>query len=192
MASLHRFQSIGCLMDGVSTDEPSDARASRGQRPSRGLPAGVTEQWRSGITSEGNHNHPETDFTTEDPVYWFAGQHEVQDLPAPLRTAFARLVVRTLPLLTDAHKRSTWKRQRPGGSNTVIETPLASFLTNANWVPVAVPPGTVREFRPPSESWYVGAEDTMAAAYSPLVEPPLRALMNSVEVGDRHWKPLDS
>ena len=126
----------------------------------------------------------------KDPVYWFAGQHEVAGLSARLRRAYARLVMLTTPSLKDAHKRSTWSRDRAGGLSTVIETPLWSFLTLADWVPVQVPSETARDFRPPFESWYVGVEDNMAAAYSPLVDPPLRTLMDSADVGERHWKQL--
>lgn len=154
------------------------------------LPAGVLEQWAAGITATGNSHHPETYFSTRDPVYWFAGQHEVADLPARLRSAYARLVILTAPYLTEIHQRSTWSRDRPNGWTTTVETPLFCFLTNASWVPIAVPNEPTREFRPPSDAWYVGVADNMAASYSPLVDSRLRRLMDSSEVGERHWRPL--
>jgi len=168
-----------------------NAEVIAGDGAPAGLPAGVIEQWHDGITSTGNAHHPETYFTTSDPVYWFAGQHEVAKLSARLRSAYARLVMRTTPSLTEAHKRSTWSRDRAGGWPTFVETPLWSFLTLADWVPVAVPNETAREFRTPAQSWYVGVEDTMAAAYSPLVDSRLRTLMDSAEIGERRWRQLD-
>jgi hypothetical protein len=154
------------------------------------VPAGVVEQWAAGITSAGNTNHPWTYFTTKDPIYWFAGQHEIAKVSARLRYAYARLLILTTPSLTTAHMRSTWSRDRTGGWNTIIQTPLWSFLTLSNWVPVAAPRESTRAFRPPTETWYVGTEDNMAAAYSPLVDSRLRTLMDSAEIGERHWKQL--
>lgn len=154
------------------------------------VPAGVVQQWAGGITTTGNVNHPYTNFSTRSPVYWFAGQHEVGELSGRLRRAYARLVVLSVPSLKDTHFRSTWSRDSGGGIPTHVETPLGSFLTLGEWVPVAIPTETSRQFQPPFETWYVGVEDTMAAAYSPLIEPALRTLMSLDLGGERYRKQL--
>lgn len=154
------------------------------------VPAGVIDQWTHGITNQGNNHHPYTDFTTRDPVYWFAGQHEIADHPARLRRDYARLVLLTLPTMSDQHFWSTWRRDRSGGVETYIESPILAFLTAAEWVPVTVPGTAEPEFATPGASWYVGVEDQIAAAYSPLIEPNVRTLIAVVEPSCQHWKDI--
>ena len=154
------------------------------------LTAVVREQWAAGISALGNENHPETDFSTKDPAYWFAGQGEIADLSTRLRLAYSRLVILTASSITEQQRFSTWTRLRGGGWTTTIETPLWSFLTTAEWLPLAVPGERDRVFASPSESWYVGREDEMAASYSPLIDSRVRRLMETVDGEGRQWKRL--
>ncbi|MGW5191740.1 sacsin N-terminal ATP-binding-like domain-containing protein [Kribbella sp. NPDC004138] len=144
-----------------------------------GVPAGVVEQWRDGLDETGNWSHPDTAFTTTDPLYWFLGQHEVGLLPGRLRSRYAHLVVRTLPALKPAHRVSTWKRRQPYGTDSRIPTPLACFIDSQAWVPNQRG-GEEPAFRRPDRSWYAAIEDQMAAYYSPLVEARLRRTLESL------------
>lgn len=117
------------------------------------LPPAVVEQWKSGISTAGNWNHPETDFTAKSPLYWLMGQGECDALPVVLRSAYARLALMTVPLLSDEHRRTTWRRQRPGGITTDVETPLWAHLKHSAWVPVQQPGGGPADFLTPAETW---------------------------------------
>lgn len=163
-----------------------------------GVPAGVVEQWRDGLDEEGNWSHPETVFTSADPLYWFLGQHEVGLLPSRLRSRYAHLVVRTLPTLRPEHRVSTWRRRQPYGTDSRIPTPLACFIDCQHWVPNQRG-GEEPAFRKPHRSWYAAIEDQMAAYYSPLVEARLRRTLESLPnpkstmraIGLRVWASRD-
>jgi hypothetical protein len=157
------------------------------------VPPMVADQWLKGITGEPNRSHPETQFSTQQPICWLAGQGEAPELPPRLRRDYARLVMLTLPNLTESQLYSTWRRERPGGVSSVLGSPLLAFLRTAEWVPVTVSgrPTTVENlFCRPNESWYVGVEDQMAAVYSPLVAPRLRALMEAIPPGSELWREI--
>lgn len=141
------------------------------------LPEGVALQWRNGISCEGNYDHPETEFSTRDSIYWFCGQHEIGGLSIRHRREYAWLVLLTLPSLRAQHQRSTWKRDRSGGVQTLVETPLRAFLTHAEWVPVMGPGDSTPRFVRPRDSWFIGPEDHMATSYSELVVSEVRRLM---------------
>lgn len=158
-----------------------------------GVPPAVVEQWREGISNGPNLHHPETPFSTQEPISWLAGQGEIRQLSPRLRRDYARLVMLTLPTLVDSQLYSTWNRDRAGGIATRIESPLLAFLRNDDWVPLAsagTSPDDGPVFRRPSESWYVGSEDHMAAAYSPLIAPPLRPLMEAIKPGSSLWSTI--
>lgn len=137
------------------------------------VPADVRDQWRAGLSLSGNFHHPETFFSTSDPICWFAGQAEVESLPSRLRLEYALLVIRTLPTLQLLDWSSTWRRKHAGGWDTECATALACFVREAPWLPVGSSDGAHR-FRPPHDSWYIGVEDQMATSYSPSLDPQVR------------------
>lgn len=143
------------------------------------LPSGVRQQWHRHLELSGNHHHPETQFTTVDPICWFAGQSEVASLPARIRIDYTALVIRTLPDLQPQHWSSTWKRRLANGWNSSCNTALASFVVGEPWLPVGRS-SVAQSFLAPSDTWYVGAEDQMAASYSPLIEPSIRRLLATI------------
>lgn len=148
------------------------------------VPSGVREQWRRGLDLGGNHYHPETPFTTSDPICWFTGQHEVHGLPRRLRVDYALLLIRTLPTLQPWHWSSTWRRKRSGGWDSHGGTPLACFVREEPWLPVSRS-GTEQSFGAPRDTWQVTAEDQMAANYSPLLEPRARRTLAGIPGGAR-------
>jgi hypothetical protein len=159
------------------------------------VPRAVLDQWQRGMTGDPNYHHPDTDFSTQQPICWLLGQGEVAELSQQLRVDYSRLVMLTLPMLSDTDLRSTWRRERPGGFTTILGSPLLAFLQTAEWVAVTEPAGTETVFRRPDASWYAGVEDQMAASYSPLISSRLRRVMESFdrdgwiwnEVGFRNW-----
>ncbi|MGC4938525.1 protein NO VEIN domain-containing protein [Kribbella sp. DT2] len=189
------FLKILLVIEGLPVLESSDprsiqgrhlvARTIAGEKAPERIPRGVVEQWVEGVQTTGNRNHPETKFQSGDLWYWFLGQHEVRLLPAGLRSRYARMVVRTLPKLERKHWESIWRRQSPGGFETRVPTPLASFVRHQRWVPTMGPHQTTLEFGPPNACWVVGPEDQLATTYSPLVEPGLRRMIESLPAATR-------
>ena len=190
------FLSVLGVRATMPTNEAADPRRITGQSLAawyighiglpRTVPPAVGEQWERGISTTGNFHHRATPFSTKDPIRWFVGQHEIEDLPTQLRRAYGRLVALTLPELSDDYLWSTWRRDRPGGYSTSVESPLLAFIKNAQWVPIIGPGGgTDRAFCATDDSWYIGPEDLMAAAYSPLIEPRLRGPLERVVPSSR-------
>ena len=154
------------------------------------VPRAVLDQWQRGITGDPNYHHPDTDFSTQQPICWLLGQGEAADLSPKLRVDYSRLVMLTLPMLSDTDLGSTWRRERPGGFTTIIESPLLAFLQKAEWVAVTDPVGNDIVFCRPDESWYVGVGDQMAAAYSPLISSGLRTVMESFHRDSWIWNDI--
>ncbi|MDP9984844.1 hypothetical protein J2W14_004271 [Pseudarthrobacter oxydans] len=144
------------------------------------VPSEVVTQWRPALAETGNLHHPDTGFTTTDPICWFMGQHELSGLPQRERLAYARLILRTLPSVKVGQRHSTWRRQRAGGQSSVIPTPLTAFLMSEEWMPVARPGSAVRDFAAPDGVWFVNPDDLMAASYSPVLDASLRALLTAM------------
>ena len=152
------------------------------------VPRAVLDQWQSGMTGDPNYHHKETDFATQQPICWLLGQGEAAGLSPRLRLDYSRLVMLTLPMLSDAVLRSTWRRERSGGFTTVLGSPLLAFLQTAEWVAVTDPVGPETVFCRPDGGWYVGVEDQMAASYSPLISSRVRSVMDSFERDSWIWK----
>lgn len=170
--------------------EHSDQRAFKGRNLTRAhiatssvpaeVPHAVVAQWLPALPDSGNVHHPDTRFTTADPICWFIGQHESSALPLRAKEAYARSVARTLPTLSEEQRHSTWKRQNPGGWASKIPTPLTAFLTSEKWMPVAKPRSDQMEFASPDEVWFVKQEDLMAASYSPVLHAAMRKILTAI------------
>ena len=153
-----------------------------------GLAPRSIQQWKLALPSAGNEGNPWAAFVTSDPICWLAGQHEIEELPAKVRSAYARLTVRSLAHLPPNAFSSTWRRKSSTGTATIVPTPLTAFLLNAAWVPVTRPGlSEERQFVPSQEAWFIEPPDHMAVAYSAVVELPLRRALDNVERGSAAW-----
>jgi len=171
------------VQDGLPVLSTVDNRKLDGRRVSRaelvkasGLPADVAAEWTPTLSSDSRARFPETEYVAKSPVYWLPGQTTVHTLPNRIRTAYARLVTAGLTSWHDEHFTTVWERDRHGDKNPrVIPTPLAAFLSTAEWLPVHDPDERHDRFARASDAWYFPLRDKDGPPhFTPLISSILR------------------
>lgn len=179
------FRDLG-VQDGLPVLTTLDKRKLLGRNIGRGdlvkapgVPVDITSGWGPVVRLVYQVRYPETAYVAKSPIFWLAGQANVQKLPLRHREVYARLVIAGLALWDDAYFNTAWERDRNGNKDQqLVPTPLSGFLRTAEWLPVHDPGQPKNKFSKASDSWYFPIRNTDVPRFSPLISAAFRLAVN--------------
>ena len=140
------------------------------------LPAPIAEQWARhlGRLTIGAA-HPYTEYVSSRKPAWVVGQAVAERLSARGRAAYARLILHGLSHWQASRLQTTWEWDRRGPRDPRgVPTPLAAFISDAEWLPAAPRPGATA-FARPRDLWHFPLGDEEAEpGFAALVARPIR------------------
>ena len=174
-----------------------DTRALNGNRLRRqvlaaapGAPEGIAAAWGAALPIESRAYNPETPYKCSGHVAWLPGQEVFDELPATVRTAYARLLVAGLDEWPEDVLHMVWERDRNGYKDPqAVATPLGVFVREGRWLPVHDPATKKDGLSAPREAWHFQAgTDSEPPRFAPIVARQTRALLDTTPTAVRRLR----